>query len=50
LMLLPPGYLLTRNFCRQFYQLPQPAELGMGSPEKLDAILAEAVRSRIPPT
>lgn len=48
-MLLPPGYLLTRNFCRQFYQLPQPAELGMGSPEKLDAILAEAVRSRIPP-
>ncbi len=48
-MLLPPGYLLTRNFCRQFYQLPQPAEPGMGSPEKLDAILAEAVRSRIPP-
>jgi asparagine synthase (glutamine-hydrolysing) len=48
-MLLPPGYLLTRNFCRQFYQLPQPAHLGMGSPEKLDAILAEAVASRIPP-
>jgi len=48
-MLLPPGYLLTRNFCRQFYQLPQHANLGMGSPEKLDAILAEAVRSRIPP-
>lgn len=48
-MLLPPGYLLTRNFCRQFYQLPQSANPGMGSPEKLDAILAEAVRSRIPP-
>ncbi len=24
-MLLPPGYLLTRNFCRQFYHLPAPA-------------------------
>jgi len=48
-MLLPPGHLLTRNFCRQFYQLPQHANLGMGSPEKLGAILAEAVRRRIPP-
>jgi len=48
-MLLPPGYLLTRNFCRQFYQLPQPVHLGMGSPEKLDAILAKAVASRMPP-
>jgi asparagine synthase (glutamine-hydrolysing) len=48
-MLLPPGYLLTRNFCRQFYQLPQPAGYGAGSPEKLDAILSEAVRIRIPP-
>jgi asparagine synthase (glutamine-hydrolysing) len=48
-MLLPPGYLLTRNFCRQFYQLPQPASLGAGSPQALDAILSEAVRIRIPP-
>jgi asparagine synthase (glutamine-hydrolysing) len=48
-MLLPPGYLLTRNFCRQFYQLPQPATLGQASPEELDKILAEAVRIRIPP-
>ncbi len=48
-MLLPPGYLLTRNFCRQFYQLPQPATLNSGSPEALDAILSEAVRIRIPP-
>ena len=48
-MLLPPGYLLTRNFCRQFYQLSQPATLGTGTPEALDTILSEAVRSRIPP-
>ena len=48
-MLLPPGYLLTRNFCRQFYQLPQPATLGAGTPEALDTLLSEAVRSRIPP-
>lgn len=37
-MLLPPGYLLTRNFCRQFYQLPQPATLGQASAEELDKI------------
>ena len=48
-MLLPPGHLLTRNFCRQYYQLPQPAALGAGSPQALDAILSEAVRLRIPP-
>lgn len=48
-MLLPPGYLLTRNFCRQFYHLPTPDSLDMGSAEVLDDILAEAVRIRIPP-
>ena len=48
-MLLPPGYLLTRNFCRQFYQLPQPATLRQGSAQELDAILSEAVRLRMPP-
>jgi asparagine synthase (glutamine-hydrolysing) len=48
-MLLPPGYFLTRNFCRQFYRLPEPAQLGQGSPEALDALLAEAVRVRVPP-
>ena len=29
-MLLPPGYLLTRNFCRQFYQLPPARHPGPG--------------------
>jgi asparagine synthase (glutamine-hydrolysing) len=48
-MLLPPGYLLTRNFCRQFYQLPSPAELSQGSRQQLDRILSEAVRLRLPP-
>ena len=47
-MLLPPGYLLTRNFCRQFYQLP-PSGSNPASPETLDALLAEAVRRRLPP-
>src|SRR5215469_3500909 len=47
-MLLPPGYLLTRNFCRQFYQLP-PSGSNAASSETLDALLAEAVRKRLPP-
>ena len=47
-MLLPPGYLLTRNFCRQFYQLP-PSGSNTASPETLDALLAEAVHKRLPP-
>jgi asparagine synthase (glutamine-hydrolysing) len=48
-MLLPPGYLLTRSFCRQFYHLPQSASPGQGSAQMLDGILSEAVRIRIPP-
>ena len=48
-MLLPPGYLLTRNFCRPYYQLPQPKEFDAGSARELDAALAEAVRMRLPP-
>ncbi|HXR94335.1 MAG TPA: asparagine synthetase B, partial [Rhizomicrobium sp.] len=48
-MLLPPGYLLTRNFCRQFYHLPAPQSFHAGSPRALDQGLSEAVRIRIPP-
>ncbi len=48
-MLLPPGYLLTRTFCRQFYHLPAPTSFHLGSPRMLDQILSEAVRIRIPP-
>jgi asparagine synthase (glutamine-hydrolysing) len=48
-MLLPPGYLLTRSFCRQFYHLPAPVSFHTGSPRALDQILSEAVHLRIPP-
>lgn len=48
-MLLPPGYLLTRNFCRQFYHLPAAKFFHAGSPQDLDQILSHAVRIRIPP-
>ena len=48
IMLLPPGYLLTRNFCRQFYQLP-PSGSNQASPQTLDSLLAEAVKKRLPP-
>jgi len=47
-MLLPPGYLLTRNFCRQFYQLP-PSGSKPASAETLDTLLADAVTKRLPP-
>jgi asparagine synthase (glutamine-hydrolysing) len=48
-MLLPPGYLLTKTFCRQFYHLPAPQSYHAGSPRALDQVLSEAVRIRIPP-
>lgn len=50
-MLLPPGYVLARNLCAPFRQLPNPqAEtLGHGSVEELDRLLSEAVRMRLPP-
>jgi asparagine synthase (glutamine-hydrolysing) len=48
-MLLPPGFLLTRNFCRQFYHLPAPQSFHLGSPRRLDQLLSEAVHIRIPP-
>jgi asparagine synthase (glutamine-hydrolysing) len=48
-MLLPPGHLLTRNFCTRFYTLPAPTQLGASSSDALDKILREAVESRLPP-
>jgi asparagine synthase (glutamine-hydrolysing) len=48
-LLLPPGYLLTRNFCGPHYSLPSPAAASAASPSELDRILAEAVRVRVPP-
>lgn len=48
-LLLPPGHMLTRNFCGRHYDLPTPAALIPPSSQELDRILAEAVRVRIPP-
>jgi asparagine synthase (glutamine-hydrolysing) len=48
-MLLPPGYALSRDFCGPHYSLPLPVETGAASPQELDRVLAEAVRVRVPP-
>lgn len=47
-LLLPPGYLLTRSFCGRHYTLPAPNNSNAASPQLLDRILAEAVRIRMP--
>ncbi len=50
-MLLPPGYVLARNLCAPFRQLPNPPveALGQGSAKELDRLLSEAVQLRLPP-
>lgn len=48
-VLLPPGHALTRNFCGRHYVPPSSAVLRPALPQKLDHILSEAVRIRIPP-
>jgi asparagine synthase (glutamine-hydrolysing) len=48
ILLLPPGYMLTRNFCGRHYDLPSPTTLSDASSRDLDRILSEAVRIRIP--
>jgi asparagine synthase (glutamine-hydrolysing) len=48
-LLLPPGYVLTRNFCGPHYSLPSPVAASAASSQELDRILAEAVRVRVPP-
>ena len=47
-LLLPPGYMLTRNFCGRHYTLPSSKASRAASPETLDRILCEAVRIRLP--
>ncbi len=47
-MLLPPGYALSRDFCGPHYTLPSPAVAAAASPQELDRVLAEAVRVRVP--
>ncbi len=48
-LFLPPGYVLTRNFCGRHYSLPASTALSAASPRELDRILSEAVRVRVPP-
>ena len=47
-LFLPPGYMLTRNFCGRHYHLPSPTASCDASPQELDRILSEAVRIRLP--
>jgi asparagine synthase (glutamine-hydrolysing) len=50
-MLLPPGYLLARKACMRYQSPIQSAPSivpELGSAEKLDRLLSEAVRIRIP--
>jgi asparagine synthase (glutamine-hydrolysing) len=47
-LLLPPGHVLTRNYCGRHYNLPSPTVFGAASPQELDRILSEAVRVRMP--
>ncbi len=47
-LLLPPGYMLKRNFCGRHYDLPSTTALSAASPHELDRILSEAVRIRMP--
>ena len=50
-LLLPPGYVLTKSYCKPFFTLPQPVSplLAQSDPKTLDALLSEAVESCIPP-
>jgi len=47
-LLLPPGHILTRNFCGRHYNAPQPTATYAFLPQELDGILSEAVRIRLP--
>ncbi len=48
-LLLPPGFMLTRDFCGRHYKVPSPTTFSADSPQDLDRILSEAVRIRMPP-
>ncbi len=47
-LLLPPGFILTRNFCGRHYNLPSQTVLSTASSQKLDSILSKAVQVRMP--
>jgi asparagine synthase (glutamine-hydrolysing) len=47
-LLVPPGYMLTRNFCGRHYELPAPTAATIASPQELDRLLSDAVARRLP--
>ena len=47
-LLLPPGFMLTRNYCGRHYLSPAPSNVGTASIRELDRVLAAAVHSRVP--
>jgi asparagine synthase (glutamine-hydrolysing) len=49
-LLLPPGYVLTKTACQRFASLPEPqTRLETSDAAELDAILFAAVQSCVPP-
>lgn len=48
ILLLPPGYMLTRDYCGRHYDLTSATASAPASPRELDRILSEAVRIRMP--
>jgi asparagine synthase (glutamine-hydrolysing) len=47
-LLLPPGHVMTRNFCGPHFKLPSAKSGKASSPQQLDRIVSEAVRTRVP--
>lgn len=49
-LLLPPGFALTRGYCKPFVSLPQKPDplIAQSSADQLDALLARAVESCVP--
>ena len=50
-LLVPPGHVLTRNYCKPHFTLPAIPEepAAYSSPRELDGLLSAAVRRCIPP-
>ena len=47
-LLLPPGFMLTRNYCGRHYLSPAPSNAPAASIRELDRVLAAAVHARVP--
>ena len=47
-LLLPPGFMLTRNYCGRHYLSPAPNTSRATSIQELDRVLAAAVHARVP--